>query len=230
MACRQEASSMRLVSTTLLQADSSTNPIGCNPSGCSASRERKLEILEICKRYDVLIIEGKPPDLSSLTPDDPYYFLTTPLIPSYFELEPLITSKPSRVIRFDSFSKLFSGGMRLGYATGPKAIVQALDVVTSGTNLHTSNISQIVAYKLIEHWGVDGFMSHSRAVAAFYAERRHWYEALAHKYLDGLASWVSPVAGMFLWIDVKESGIEDTEKLILEQAIAKGVLAVPGFA
>lgn len=36
----------------------STNPIGCNPSGCSASRERKLQILQICKRYDILIIEG----------------------------------------------------------------------------------------------------------------------------------------------------------------------------
>ena len=162
--------------------------------------------------------------------DDPYYFLTTPLIPSYFELEPLVTPTPSRVIRFDSFSKLFSGGMRLGYATGPTALVAALDVITSGTNLHTSGISQIVAYKLLQHWGVDGFMSHSRAVASFYAERREWFEQLAHKHLDGLASWVSPVAGMFLWIDVQESGILDTQKLIMEEALAKGVLAVPGFA
>lgn len=47
----------------------STNPIGCNPSGCSASRERKLEILEICKRYDILIIEGMHVSLlSSQTP------------------------------------------------------------------------------------------------------------------------------------------------------------------
>jgi tryptophan aminotransferase len=134
------------------------------------------------------------------------------------------------VIRFDSFSKLFSGGMRLGYATGPTKLVAALDVVTSATNLHTSSISQIVAYKLLQHWGVDGFMSHSRAVAQFYAERRVWFEEIAHKHLDGLASWVSPVAGMFLWIDVKESGIEDTQKLIMEEALAKGVLAVPGFA
>lgn len=37
---------------------SSTNPIGCNPSGCSAGRERKLAILEIAKKYDILIIEG----------------------------------------------------------------------------------------------------------------------------------------------------------------------------
>lgn len=35
-----------------------TSPIGSNPSGCSASKERKLEVLKVCKKYDVLIFEG----------------------------------------------------------------------------------------------------------------------------------------------------------------------------
>ena len=54
----------------------STVPVGSNPTGCSASKERKLEILRICSKHEILIIE-----------DDPYYFLTTNIIPSYFELE-----------------------------------------------------------------------------------------------------------------------------------------------
>jgi tryptophan aminotransferase len=37
----------------------SSTPTGCNPSGCSASRERKLAVLEVCKKYDILIFEGE---------------------------------------------------------------------------------------------------------------------------------------------------------------------------
>jgi len=97
-------------------------------------------------------------------------------------------------------------------------------------SLHPSSISQVVAYKLLKNWGVDGFLSHSDAVAAFYAERREKFEFFARKHLDGLADWVSPVAGMFLWIDLSRSGIEDSFELIREKAMAKGVLAVPGKA
>jgi tryptophan aminotransferase len=56
------------------------------------------------------------------------------------------------------------------------------------------------------------------------------FEASAKKHLDGLATWVSPVAGMFLWIDMSPAGITDSWSLIRNEALAKGVLAVPGSA
>lgn len=67
-------------------------------------------------------------------------------------------------------------------------------------------------------------------MADFYAERRETFEGLAHKYLDGLARWVSPSAGMFLWMDLSPAGVEDSADLIKKEALAKGVLAVPGFS
>jgi tryptophan aminotransferase len=114
--------------------------------------------------------------------------------------------------------------------TGPKALVHAIDVITSGANLHTSSISQVMAYRLLGHWGISGFISHCAAVADFYAERREVFETIARKHLDGLARWVSPVAGMFLWIDLSPAGITDTYELIRHEAYEKGVLAVPGYA
>ena len=78
--------------------------------------------------------------------------------------------------------------------------------------------------------GIDGFLAHAQDVADFYAARRERFEAIAHKYLDGLATWVSPTAGMFLWIDLASAGVKDSFKLIRQEALAKGVLAVPGFA
>ncbi|WVR08942.1 hypothetical protein IAU60_006001 [Kwoniella sp. DSM 27419] len=196
-----------------------TSPTGSNPSGCSQSRERKLEILKICKEYNVLIFE-----------DDPYYYLATELLPSYFELETEVYPEGGHVVRFDSFSKLLSAGLRLGFATGPKEITYAIDVITAGANLHTSGVSQAVAFRLLQHWGMDGFLAHGRAVAKLYGDRRAEFEAVCHKYLDGLATWVSPVAGMFLWVDLSPSGIKDGYDLIRHEAFAKGVLGVPGMA
>ncbi|WWC91053.1 uncharacterized protein L201_005994 [Kwoniella dendrophila CBS 6074] len=196
-----------------------TSPTGSNPSGCSAPRERKLEVLEVCKKYNVFIFE-----------DDPYYYLATELIPSYLELETEVYPEAGHVIRFDSFSKLLSAGLRLGFATGPKEITQAIDVLTAGANLHTSGVSQAVALRLMQHWGTEGFLAHGRAVAKLYADRRAEFEAVAHKHLDGLATWVSPVAGMFLWLDLTPAGINDSYDLIRHEALAKGVLGVPGIA
>ncbi|CAK9781634.1 unnamed protein product [Cutaneotrichosporon oleaginosum] len=192
-----------------------STPVGCNPSGCSASKQRKLDVLAVMKKYDLLMMED---------------YLTQNLIPSYFELETQVFPEGGHVLRFDSFSKLLSAGIRLGFATGPKDILHGIDVNTAGANLHTSALSQAVAFKLLEAWGIEGFLSHAHCVADFYAERRDIFEAAARKHLDGLAKWVSPVAGMFLWIDMSPAGITDSYKLIRNEAFAKGVLAVPGQA
>ena len=62
--------------------------------------------------------------------DDPYYYLyfgKAVRPPSYFRLE-LETPEVGRVVRFDSFSKILSAGMRMGFASGPKAIIDSMDL------------------------------------------------------------------------------------------------------
>lgn len=77
-------------------------PVGSNPTGCSSTTERKLEILKICVDHGIMILE-----------DDPYYFLAAERRPSYFELETRVVPEGGYVVRFDSFSKVLSSGMRL---------------------------------------------------------------------------------------------------------------------
>lgn len=36
-----------------------STPVGCNPSGCSASKQRKLDVLNVMKKYDLLMMEGE---------------------------------------------------------------------------------------------------------------------------------------------------------------------------
>lgn len=192
-------------------------PVGSNPTGCSSTTERKLEVLKICAKHGVIILE-----------DDPYYFLASDRRPSYFELETQVIPQGGYVVRFDSFSKVLSSGLRLGFAAGPEAILQAIDKNTTVANLQPNGLAQAVALRLLRHWGVQGFIEHGERVAAFYAKRRDQFESIARKHLDGLANWVTPVAGMFLWIDV--SPIQDSADLVEREARELGVLAVPGFA
>lgn len=36
-----------------------STPVGCNPSGCSSSAQRKLDVLAVMKRHDLLMMEGR---------------------------------------------------------------------------------------------------------------------------------------------------------------------------
>ena len=49
-----------------------------------------------------------------------------------------------RVLRFDSFSKILSAGARLGLVTGPKPLVERIDLHSQASNLHVSGLSQAV--------------------------------------------------------------------------------------
>ena len=117
--------------------------------------------------------------------------------------------------------------------TAPKAISDRLDLITAAVNLQTASTTQGIVYRLLEHWGVSGFLQHTVRVAAFYKKQCELAEKYAHKHLDGLATWVSPSAGMFLYIKLElskngQSGV-DSEEFIRGKALEQGVLCVPGI-
>ena len=71
--------------------------------------------------------------------DDPYYYLyfgDKPRPPSYFSLEAQVTNSDGvaevgRVLRFDSLSKILSAGIRIGFTTGPTALLDKMDMHVS---------------------------------------------------------------------------------------------------
>ncbi|KAF7341513.1 Aminotran-1-2 domain-containing protein [Mycena venus] len=203
-----------------------TIPSGSNPTGASIPEQRKIEVLKLAKKYNFLILE-----------DDAYAFLyygpEGQQARSYFALEPEVNGEMGRVVRFDSFSKVLSSGMRLGYMTASPRLSTVVNMITSNTNLQPSTLTQVMAHTLLSRWGPDGFLAHCTGVAAFYRTRRDAFERVARKHLTGLAEWTSPVAGMFLYIKllVHPDGRDaDSYEIVLGKAVAKGVLAVPGTA
>jgi kynurenine/2-aminoadipate aminotransferase len=189
-----------------------TVPIAGNPTGVSTSVERKRRVYAIAQKYDLIIME-----------DDPYYYLQfeTPWKPSYLSLD-----TDGRVIRFDSFSKILSGGCRLGFCTGPKPLIERIVLHMQATSLHASGMSQIVVYKVLQLLGTDGFYEHCQKVAQFYKDRCDYFVSCLEKHLKGKAEWVIPDSGMFVWL--KLLGVEDSFELITTKARDAKVLLVPG--
>lgn len=65
-----------------------------------------------------------------------------------------------RVLRFDSLSKVLSAGMRIGWVTGHPALIERINLHLQSSALHTSGLSQAIAFTLMQAWGIDGFKEH----------------------------------------------------------------------
>ncbi|KAF4614087.1 hypothetical protein D9613_007471 [Agrocybe pediades] len=244
-----------------------TVPYGCNPTGASATLERRKEVLKLAREHNFIILEGKSSSgfllvavsshthtapspifspfsasvrcafsqrVTNLLLYDPYFYLyygKEPQYPSYFALE-LEEPEVGHVLRFDSLSKILSAGIRIGFASGPEALLNAIDQHTATSNLQTSSLTQAIVYRLLDSWGYDGFKTHTERVSEFYRQKRDVFENAMKKHLTGLAEWSSPEAGMFFWFklllsdDQGEGG--DSETAIKTKAFEKGVLALPG--
>jgi kynurenine/2-aminoadipate aminotransferase len=186
-------------------------PTAQNPSGATMVDERKRKIYEIARKYDLIILE-----------DDPYYFLSPERGKSFLSMD-----EDGRVLRFDSFSKVLSSGMRIGWVSGPAGLVGNMNLHVQATTLHTSGISQMLAAKLLNHWGVEGFQNHvNRVVSPFYQQRKESMLKYAKKHLAGLATWDDPESGMFLWI--KLNNVNDSRELIEKRARDAKVVLIPG--
>uniref|UniRef100_A0A8D1V317 Kynurenine/alpha-aminoadipate aminotransferase, mitochondrial n=1 Tax=Sus scrofa TaxID=9823 RepID=A0A8D1V317_PIG len=212
-----------------------TIPNGSNPAGTSLTTDRKKEIYELARKYDFLIIE-----------DDPYYFL------QFNKISPTLTlvagsllctwrntgAKPwaptflsmdidGRVIRADSFSKVLSPGLRIGFLTGPKPLIERIVLHTEISTMHPSTFSQLLVSQLLHQWGEDGFRAQMERVTKVYRKQMDALLAAADKWLSGLAEWHVPTAGMFLWVKIK--CMNDVRKLIEEKAMKKEIFMLPGY-
>ena len=116
------------------------NPTGANPTGTVLPLDRRRKIYEIASKYDLLILE-----------DDPYYYLQFTKgnrVPSFYSMD-----VDGRVLRFDSFSKILSSGLRLGFVTGPKPLIERIMLHMQVSSMHTTSLSQFIAKDLLQEWG-----------------------------------------------------------------------------
>ncbi|CAH1776831.1 unnamed protein product [Owenia fusiformis] len=189
-----------------------TMPTAADPTGATITEQRKLEIYEICRKYNMLILE-----------DDPNYFLqfSSVLTPSYLSLD-----VDGRVLRFDSFENTMGPGYRLGWVTGHTTLVDKIVHHIQAAEQSPSAISQLVLYQILNTWGVSGYKAHTERVAELHKQKRDCMLLAADKYLRGMAEWSEPSGGMYLWIRI--NNIKDSRETIKDKGLKNNVLVVPG--
>ncbi|XP_026805659.1 kynurenine/alpha-aminoadipate aminotransferase, mitochondrial-like isoform X1 [Rhopalosiphum maidis] len=190
------------------------NPTASNPAGTTMPTHRKRAIYKLACEYNMLILE-----------DDPYYYL---LFKKENPVSFLSMDTEGRVLRFDSFSKIMSSGLRVGFVTGPITLVRRIELHMQTSSMHTSSLSQVLLYKLLSHWGKDGLISHFMHVQNFYKQKLDHMMSAIKKNLNGLAEWYEPNGGMFLWLKI--IGLNDAKQLVATRCLDKLIILAPGYA
>ncbi|HMO57520.1 MAG TPA: PLP-dependent aminotransferase family protein [Roseiflexaceae bacterium] len=186
-----------------------------NPSGVTLSHQRREQLLDIAERHDLPIVE-----------DDPYGALrfegTAP--PLLAALDHQRHGAPRHVLYLSTFSKLLAPGLRIGWATGPAALLQRIVHAKQGIDLHTGSLAQAIAYETARDGLLDRTLPRIRAL---YHQRRDVMLAALEREMPAEVRWTRPEGGMFLWLTVPA---EPDGLALLRRAVAQQVSFVPGVS
>lgn len=188
-------------------------PNGNNPAGVSLSLERRRHLLQIASRYDLPVLEDDPYQLVQLEDSDP-----PPTLQSM--------DREERVVRLDSFSKIFAPGLRLGYASGPAGIIGYFQLYKQGSNLHTSAMDQSLLAGFFSNHTYEEFRALIRENCGVYRRNRDAVLAAARKYLPADIRYNIPAAGMFVWFEMP-AGF-DASRMVETDGMELGILLIPG--
>jgi 2-aminoadipate transaminase len=184
-----------------------TIPTYQNPAGVTLTDERRDQVLDICERAGLLVVE-----------DDPYGQLS-------FDGEaplPLRARRREGVFYLSTFSKTFAPGLRAGRILAPHAVREKLVIASESQILCPSAFAQaaVTTYLSTMPW-----REQIKTYREVYRERR---DALLESLTDLMPSgttWTRPSGGLFVWATLPP-GLDS--KAMMPRAIAARVAYVPG--
>ncbi|HPD94680.1 MAG: PLP-dependent aminotransferase family protein [Bacteroidales bacterium] len=175
-----------------------------NPTGICMPEKRRIEIIEVARKYDVLIVE-----------DSPYRevrFAGTPQR-TMFELD-----GTGQVILLGTMSKVFVPGFRIGWVIANEQVIDKLVVAKQNTDLCTSAFVQKISAKYIEKGYFDENLG---KINKMYKEKRDAMVAAFHKYMPEGVKWTEPEGGLFLFMTLPQDiDAEDLFKVAIEENVA----------
>jgi DNA-binding transcriptional MocR family regulator len=157
-------------------------PTFSNPTGKTYPIEKRKAVIDLARRYDVIIIE-----------DDPYGCLRF----SGEAVPPMITlDKHGIVIYVCSFSKTIGPGLRTGFTIGPAEIIRKLTIGKQGVDLHTSCLPQLFIKKYIEK---GYFLPNITKSIPIYRQRKTAMTDAIKRYMPKSFKHTDPEGGLFIW-------------------------------
>jgi len=180
-----------------------------NPAGVLLSPERRTEILEICNKEKIFVVEDNPYGLLGFDRPSP---------------DAMRAEDSENVIYLGSFSKTIAPGFRVGWALVPQALKEKLVIALESSVLCPSNFTQLAisSYLSDQPWR-DQIASFTK----LYKVRRDAMLESLEKYFPKGATWTKPGGGFYVWATLPE-GIDT--KALMPKAIVGKVAYVPGTA
>jgi 2-aminoadipate transaminase len=180
-----------------------------NPAGVTQSLDRRLELLRLAERADLLVVE-----------DNPYGLLG-------FDGEPipaLRSLNERQVIYLGSFSKTFAPGFRVGWVLAPHAVREKLVLAQEAATLCPPVFSQfaVAAYLANHDW-----RGQIKVFREMYRERRDAMISGLTSHMPAGTTWTYPEGGFFVWLTLPP-GIDS--HAMLPRAVTARVAYVPGTA
>ncbi|SMN21050.1 similar to Saccharomyces cerevisiae YHR137W ARO9 Aromatic aminotransferase II, catalyzes the first step of tryptophan, phenylalanine, and tyrosine catabolism [Maudiozyma saulgeensis] len=213
-----------------------TIPTGQNPTGLTQSVEKRRKIYKLAQKFNFVILEDDPygylkfPKYNHENPlENPYKdgksissdeYIKNVLMKSYISMD-----TDGRVIRFETFSKIFAPGMRLSFVIMNNFFYDKFLKFQEISTRQPSGISQQIVYSTIHSMTsskddkdiIESWLQWIMKLACNYTERRNvmlqaLYESESFK-IDQF-SIVEPSAGMFIIIKIN---FDESKGNIIEQ-------------
>lgn len=184
-----------------------------NPAGVTLSLERRKELLNLAREFKTIIIE-----------DSPYRQLryTGEHVPQIYQLD----GGEGNVIMLQTFSKILFPGLRLGWITAHKSVIDKFVIAKQAMDLCTPPISQSIAYEYCRRGELG---PHIKENVALYGKKREAMLAALDTYMPDHPNinWTKPEGGLFLWLTLPD--YFDVDAMFME-AIEENVAYVTGTA
>lgn len=158
-----------------------------NPTGRTTSLEKRKQVYELAKKYGAVILE-----------DNPYGDLrfAGENVKSIKSLD-----KDGIVVYSGTFSKVLAPGIRVGYVSGPKEIIQKIIVCKQVSDVHTNIWAQVLASKFLEQCNMD---QHLITLRAIYKHKCNLMISEMEKNFSSKIKFEKPEGGLFIWCTLPE--------------------------
>lgn len=182
-----------------------------NPAGTCMSLEKRIAVLELAKKYEIMILEDNPYGELRFAGED---------IPTMKSLD-----DNGLVIYCSSFSKILSAGMRIGFVIAPAEVASKMVVAKQVEDVHTNLFFQMLCHKYITTCDLD---AHIAKINDLYRRKCNLMLDCIDKYIPSdKVTFTRPEGGLFIWGTVKNC---TNASFVVKKAIEKKVAVVPGTA
>lgn len=175
-----------------------------NPTGICMPEKRRIEIIELARKYGVLIVE-----------DSPYREVRFSGQPqrTMYELD-----GTGQVILLGTMSKIFVPGFRLGWVLAHEDIIDKFVVAKQNTDLCTSSFVQKIAALYFDKGYFETNLARTNSL---YKEKRDAMVEAFHKYMPQGVKWTEPEGGLFLFVTLPDyMDAEDLFKIAIDENVA----------